>query len=157
MDREYDLLYMGHKIRRILEHASMDLMQASGLRHVELEILFYLLHNGESDTARDISEAKHLSKAHISKSVDNLRRTGCITLTEDSADRRCLHLGLTEKGRCLAADYETMMHIVVEQTMSGVTPEEREGMRSVLSKVRRNLDEAMACHECQASQTEEKA
>ena len=38
-----------------------------------------------------------------------------------------------------------------------ITPEEREGMRSVLSKVRRNLDEAMACHECQASQTEEKA
>ena len=50
-----------------------------------------------------------------------------------------------------------MMHTVVEQMMSGVTPEEREGMRSVLSKVRRNLDEAMACHECQASQTEEKA
>lgn len=156
MNREYDLLYMGHKMRRMLEHASQELMQASGLRHVELEILFYLSYSGASDTARDISEAKHLSKAHISKSVDNLRRTGCITMAEDPADRRCLHLGLTEKGEDLAARYETVMGGVVERMMSGVTPEERAGMQSVLTKIRRNLDEATACHEGQVPQTEDR-
>lgn len=156
MNREYDLLYMGHKMHRMLEHASQRLMQASGLRHVELEILFYLSYSGTSDTARDISEAKHLSKAHISKSVDNLRRTGCITMTEDLSDRRCLHLALTEKGRYLAADYEKVMGSAVDRMMSGVTPEERAGMQRVLAKIRHNLDEAMACQECQPPQTEEK-
>lgn len=156
MNREFDLLYMGHKMRRMLEHSSQELMQASGLRYVELEILFYLSYSGANDTARDISEAKHLSKAHISKSVDNLRRTGCITLAEDPSDRRCLHLGLTEKGRGLAARYETVMCGTVDRMMSGVTPEERDGMQRVLTKIRRNLDEAMDGHECQTSQTEEK-
>ena len=155
MNREYDLLYMGHKMRRMLEHASQELMQSSGLRHVELEILFYLSYSGASDTARDISEAKHLSKAHISKSVDNLRRTGCITMKEDAFDRRCLHLGLTAKGRLLAADYERVMSGTVDRMMSGVTLEERAGMQSVLAKIRHNLDEATDCHEDQAPQTEE--
>lgn len=156
MNREYDLLYMGHKMRRMLEHASLGLMQASGLRHVELEILFYLSYSGQSNTARDISEAKHLSKAHISKSVDNLRRTGCITLTEDTADRRCLHLALTERGRALAQSYDEVMSGAVDRLMSGVTPEERAGMQRVLDKIRHNLDEATACQEGQAPQTEEK-
>lgn len=156
MNREYDLLYMGHKMHRMLEHASQELMQASGLRHVELEILFYLSYSGKSDTARDISEAKHLSKAHISKSVDNLRRTGCITMTEDSSDRRCLHLALTEKGEKLAGSYEKVISSTVDRMMSGVTPEERAGMQRVLAKIRHNLDEATACHDCQAPQTEEK-
>lgn len=156
MNREYDLLYTAHKMRRMLEHASQELMQTSGLRHVELEILFYLSYSGQSNTARDISEAKHLSKAHISKSVDNLRRTGCITLTEDASDRRCLHLALTEKGRSLARSYDKVMSGAVDRLMSGVTPEERAGMQRVLDKIRHNLDEATACHEGQGPQTEDK-
>ena len=42
-------------------------------------------------------EEKNLSKAHISKSVDNLRAKGFVVLTEDENDRRKRHIELTEK------------------------------------------------------------
>ena len=97
--REDDILFVIARARRLTEQVCRELTQQSGLRLVELDILYYLSRGHAGDTARDIIGAKHLSKAHISKSVDNLRRTGCVTLREDAADRRCLHLCLTDKGR----------------------------------------------------------
>ena len=99
--REDDILFVIARARRLTEQVCRELTQQSGLRLVELDILYYLSRGHAGDTARDIIGAKHLSKAHISKSVDNLRRTGCVTLREDAADRRCLHLCLTDKGRSM--------------------------------------------------------
>ena len=142
--QEDDLLYLVSKARRLLEQASRDLTRQSGLRVVELDILYYLSRRGAGDTARDIIEAKHLSKAHISKSVDNLRRAGCVTLREDASDRRCLHLCLTEKGRAYAAQFAQILRGMGRCMLQGVTPEERQAVVSVIRKVHRNIEQAAA-------------
>lgn len=134
-----DIFYVTGRARRVLEHACQALMQQSGLRKVELDILYFLSRKDSGDTARDIMESRSLSKAHISKSVDNLRRTGCVTLMADPADRRCVHLHLTDKGFALAASYAAIVHRVCRQLLCGVTPQERQAIRSAMEKIRRNI------------------
>ena len=109
------------------------------LRKVELDILYFLSRSDTGDTARDIIESRNMSKAHISKSVDNLRRTGCVTLREDTADRRCMHLCLTEKGKAFAADYATVVRRIGRQLMAGITLQEKQAIRSAMEKIRRNI------------------
>lgn len=139
-----DLLFVVARAKRLLELSCRELVRQSGLRVVELDILYYLSRTHAGDTARDIIEAKHLSKAHISKSVDNLRRTGCLTLREEPADRRCVHLSLTDKGRQYAGSFGQVLRGLGRQLMAGVTPEEKKAVRSALQKVCRNLDAASA-------------
>ena len=64
-----DILLVVQGARRMLEHASQGLLRQSGLRLVELDVLCFLANAGAGDTARDISEARKISKAHISKAV----------------------------------------------------------------------------------------
>lgn len=133
------MLYVVNRARRLLEHACQDLTRQSGLRKVELDILYFLSRSDTGDTARDIIESRNMSKAHISKSVDNLRRTGCVTLREDTADRRCMHLCLTEKGKAFAADYATVVRRIGRQLMVGITLQEKQAIRSAMEKIRRNI------------------
>ena len=154
--REDDILFVIARARRLTEQVCRELTQQSGLRLVELDILYYLSRGHAGDTARDIIGAKHLSKAHISKSVDNLRRTGCVTLREDAADRRCLHLCLTDKGREYAARFARIMRTMGRQLLEGVTPEERRAVHSTLQKIRRNLEAATeATRQAHPGRTEE--
>lgn len=149
-----DIFLVIGKARRLLEQASRALIDQSGLRLVELDILYFLSHGGSGDTARDIIEAKCLSKAHISKSVDNLRRTGCVTLQEDEADRRCLHLRLTERGQGYARAFSGILQQTYACVTQGVTDEERQAVQTALAKMRRNIDAAQAPH-TQPSRREE--
>ena len=64
----------GMKMRKLLDKKSEVFAQKYGVRNVELEILLFLYHSPCGDTAKDIVEEKNLSKAHISKSVDNYGR-----------------------------------------------------------------------------------
>lgn len=117
-----DILLVVQGARRMLEHASRGLLRQSGLRLVELDVLCFLANAGAGDTARDISEARKISKAHISKAVDNLRRAGCITLRHDEEDRRCLHLSLTPQGRAYADAYFEVRRGVACRLMEGIKP-----------------------------------
>ena len=115
----------GMKMRKLLDKKSEVFAQKYGVRNVELEILLFLYHSPCGDTAKDIVEEKNLSKAHISKSVDNLRAKGFVVLTEDENDRRKRH------NECK------------EVVMRYVTDEEKKLMNQIMQKMLRSLDEEL--------------
>ena len=141
----------GMKMRKLLEKKSEVLVQKYGVRNVELEILLFLYHSSCGDTAKDIVEQKNLSKAHISKSVDNLRAKGFVVLIEDDNDRRKRHIELTQKAeeaakartarssRCSSPSETPRKRII----MRYVTEEEKAVMDRVMQKMLRSLDEEL--------------
>ena len=80
MYKEYEVLTLGAELKKLLEKKSEPLMQKYGLRKIELDILAYLASGHYGDTAKDIMGQKHISKAHVSKSIDNLKALGFIRL-----------------------------------------------------------------------------
>ena len=133
----------GMKMRKLLDKKSEVLTQKYGVRNVELEILLFLYHSPCGDTAKDIVEEKNLSKAHISKSVDNLRAKGFVILTEDKNDRRKRHIELTEKAVEAAKDMLEVHNECRQIVMRYVTDDEKAVMNQVMEKMIRSLDEEL--------------
>ena len=133
----------GMKMRKLLDKKSEVLAQKYGVSNVELEILLFLYHSPCGDTAKDIVEEKNLSKAHISKSVDNLRAKGFVILTEDKNDRRKRHIELTEKAVEAAKDMLEVHNECRRIVMRYVTDDEKAVMNQVMEKMIRSLDEEL--------------
>ena len=131
----------GMNMRKLLEKKSEVLVQKYGVRNVELEILLFLYHSPCGDTAKDIVEQKNLSKAHISKSVDNLRAKGFVVLTEDDNDRRKRHIELTQKAEEAAKEMLEVHNDCKRIIMRYVTEEEKAVMDRVMQKMLRSLNE----------------
>ena len=146
MSHTFDFLLAGQQAKKLLERLCEEQLPGCGLRQVELEILYFLCEAGAGDTASEILRAWHLSKAHISKSVDNLRRGGYILLCEDAGDHRLVHLRPTPSARALAGRYAAVRAAALERIFAGVTPEERAAVRRAAEKIHRNLCAELGDH-----------
>ena len=69
-----------------------------GITVAEWRILVNLAYS-DSQTVRDIQQRVHLDKAKVSRAVVLLEEKGLLTKEIDDADRRLLHLELTDQGR----------------------------------------------------------
>lgn len=140
MYEEYEILTLGQQLKKLLEKKSLPIMEKYDLRKVELDILsFFAIHERRGDTAKDISLTKHISKAHISKSLDNLKQRGYIYLEEDTKDHRRIHISLTEEGTRVLEEFMKIRHECKEILFQNVTQEEKGILVQVLDKMQRNV------------------
>ena len=89
-----EIILVGTQMKKLIERKSASIIRRYGLRPVELDILVFL-YQSPKDTAKDIMSSRHFSKAHISKSIENLRSRGFVRLSEDTDDHRVVHIALT--------------------------------------------------------------
>lgn len=137
--KEYETIILGTQLKRLLEKKAEPLMAKYALREVEFEILAYLSDERKRDTAKDIMKRKHISKAHISKSVENLRAKGFIRLEEDAEDRRMLHICPTEAAKQVVEDFLKVHNECKEILFYHVTEQEKEMLTKVFYKMQNNV------------------
>ena len=135
-----DIVMSGIQLKKLMAKKVEPIIQECDLRPVELDILAFLHSEKNIDTAKGIIQKKHLSKAHISKSIDNLRAKGFIQLNEDMDDHRVLHISLTEKseeviGKVIRA-YEECKEIMERN----ISPDELEIVKNVIRKINQNIN-----------------
>ena len=105
----------------------------------ELDVVLFLANNPEQDRAADIVTGRGMSKSHVSLSVSNLEKRGLLTRREDPADRRTVHLSLTEDaqpvveaGRAAQQEFFSFIH-------RGVSQAEVEAMIAFSKKLGENI------------------
>ena len=140
MEESMDMLVGTQQFRKVLEKRCEKLNEYYGVRLVEMDILDFLSRAGIHDTAKDIMSDLHISKAHISKSVENLRNRGYLIVTEDARDHRCVHLSVTEKAKPLLRAFVEERERFVNVLLDGVTEEEKEIMIRTTRKILNNLN-----------------
>lgn len=140
---EQSILLAGHEIKRMVEKACESLTEENELRQVEVDILYFLSKGGEHNTAKDIANSGKISKAHISKSVDNLKQGGYICINEDSVDHRCLHITITDKGSAITREYEKIRKEILCKIFAGVSEGERKQLRETMQKIISNVHSEM--------------
>ena len=74
-----EIVLSGIQLKKLMEHMELPIMEKYQLRPVELDILVFLYHS-KGNTAKEIMKKKCISKAHISKSIDNLYSKGYVKL-----------------------------------------------------------------------------
>ncbi len=81
------------------------------LRKIDIDILYFLYKSGKHNTSKDICSLSLFNKGHISQSVDRMVKQELIHTMQDTENRRCVHLVLTEKaveiiGRAITAEQD---------------------------------------------------
>ena len=105
----------------------------------ELDVLLFLWNNPQYDRATDIVNYRGIAKSHVSMSVAHLESRGFLVRKLDEADRRAVHLVLTEQGNGIAQEarkYQTQFFSALYQ---GVTEDEFALWGKVTEKVCNNI------------------
>ena len=128
----YDLITSGLQLRKLLAKRVEPIMEEYGLRPVELDILEFI--------TKEIIHRIHLSKSHISKSLEHLLEKGLINMKEDEDDRRVMRITLTEASYKVIdkvnVAYEQCRQILTE----GVSEEELQVFRRVIRQMNDNVN-----------------
>ncbi len=135
-----EVVMSGIQLKKLLAKKSEHIMQEYDLRPVELDILAFLRKEKEVDTAKGIIERKHLSKAHISKSIENLRNGGFIQIIEDENDHRILHIRLTEKSNEVINKMNQIYSECKDIMQRGIDSDELAVVKRVITKINENIN-----------------
>ena len=135
-----EVVMSGVQLKKLLSRKFEPIMKECDLRPVELDILVLLHREKYIDTAKGIIEKKHLSKAHISKSIDNLRSKQFIYITEDDEDHRILHISLTKKSKEVIGNVIKVYEECREIMQKDISKEEIDVVRRVMSKINENIN-----------------
>lgn len=138
-----DIVMSGLQLKKLKEKKVEPIIREYDLRPVELDILVGLYTEKNIDTAKGIIQRNHLSKAHISKSLDNLCSKGFICMSEDEDDHRVSHIHLTEKSDAViekvTASYAECMTIMCRN----IRADEMELVKSVIGRIIENINEEL--------------
>ncbi len=134
-----DFILSGMQLKKLIEKKVQPVIDEYDLRPVELDILVLLHREKNIDTAKAIVQRKHLSKAHISKSIDNLSEKGFIQVCEDEDDHRILHIQLTGKSQEVVKRMIAIYEECKEIMQTGISQEELEVVKNVVLKMNENI------------------
>ena len=133
----YDLITSGAQIRKLITKYVEPIMQEYGLRPVELDILEFIT------TSKEIMLRRHISKSHISKSLDHLLEKGFINMTEDENDHRIMRITLTQDSYKVISRVNDVYEQCKDVLLRGISDEEMHIFRKVIHKMNNNVDEEL--------------
>ncbi|WP_059050497.1 MarR family winged helix-turn-helix transcriptional regulator [Paenibacillus senegalimassiliensis] len=122
-------------------HAHSDqAIRKYGLTRTEFGVLELLYHRGRQPI-QQIGNKVLMSSGNITYVVDKLEKKQFVTRQSCAEDRRLVYAEITEKGRQFIEEVFPQHTEVIEQAVSGLSPEEREITATLLKKLGRSAQE----------------
>lgn len=106
----------------------------------EMDVLLFLHNNPWFDRAADIVSLRGIAKSHVSLSVKNLEHRGLLERRFEPADRRTVHLVLTEQGQAIAGEGCQAQRRFFTALYDGITEEEFAQWKHTVQKICGNID-----------------
>ena len=129
------LLQFSQHFSKFYNRQFSTLLDQHGLSMREVQVLLFLANNPGYDTARDITELRGISKSQVSQAVDLLAAEGLLLRTPDTADRRIIHLSITETGLPVAQAAQTIQAGCGQALVEGLTQEQLDLLQTLLETV----------------------
>ena len=128
------LLRVIQQFRRYYDRHFSELLSRTGLSMREMHVVLFLANHPAHDTARDVTELRGLAKSQVSAAVDLLAARE-LRRQPDKADRRVIHLALTDAGAALAREGQKLQSTCLDALFAGLTQSEAERFQELLEKV----------------------
>ena len=138
-----EMLRFSRRMEKFYARQFEPLLRQTDLSMREIQVLLFLANNPACDTARDVTELRGLAKSQVSQAVELLAARGLLQRTPDGADRRVVHLRITESGVPLARQAQHIQQQWGIQLLSGLTPAEAAQFHALLEKVRAQVETLM--------------
>lgn len=136
-------LLQGTQLQKIYNRKIEALRKEYNLRKVDIDILYFLYKSGEHNTSKDIGDLNLFSKGYISQSVSRMEEQQIIYVIRDEADRRCMHIMLTDVAVEIVGEITALRKQMFDIILRGVTQEEQDVLFRVSRKVNQNIRSAL--------------
>lgn len=122
-------------------HAHSDRgIRQYGLTRTEFGVLDLLYHRGRQPI-QQIGSKVLMSSGNITYIVDKLEKKGYVTRQDCREDRRLVYAEITEQGRRFIEEVFPQHTHIIEEAVSGLTPEEKEIAAMLLKKLGKSAQE----------------
>lgn len=138
----YDAVAVIYKYRKLYERRCRSLLNAYDLKIAEIDVLCYVSHAGQKNYAKAVTDSG-MSKASVSKTVEQLHRKGLVELYADSGDRRCVHIEPVGEAKKIIMQAEDIRRELEQSLSAGITEEERLTVLNVMKQLYHNLSDAI--------------
>ena len=143
MNDHFELLIMGQQFKKLYEKCYGHIMQTYGLKKIDIDVLYFLSHSGKQDTAKDIANLIYVSKAHVSKAIENLHQKALIDLIAEPSDRRYVHISISGSGQQIVDEIKQIRAKTEKILFDGISPEDRELLLRLSYQIADNIDHAL--------------
>ncbi len=106
----------------------------------ELDVLLFLYNNPQYDRAADIVSRRGIAKSHVSVSVADLENRGYLRKRIDTADRRTVHLELTESALPAAHAGKIAQQAMGRLLIEGFSQQELALLHTLGEKILQNIE-----------------
>lgn len=131
---------VGYLMRQILNGLAQDVEQQ--LAHTDLTnaqwIPLHKLHSGQASTVAELARECRLDAGAMTRTLDRLEAKGLCKRVRSEADRRVVHIELTDAGKTAAADIPHALSRVQNNSLSGFSQEEFETLKGFLRRILAN-------------------
>ncbi len=128
------------EICRLHYERDRALFQSLGLYRGQPPLL-HLLWQHEGMTQVEMADALGISAATLTRMAQRMEKAGFLQRQPDPEDQRVSRVFLTEQGRGVYAQVETLIAGMADETLAGLNDQERVELHRVLLHVRGNLTE----------------
>lgn len=131
--RTLELLY--HKMQ-------MPVLEQYQLTQIELDVLLFLSHHPEQDTAKDIVEIRRLTKSHVSAAVEGLVQRQYLQRLRRPDNKKLIHLMLLPDAAPAVQAGQTQQRAFFQTLKKGFDPQELQVLNAMLKRIGDNAQEA---------------
>lgn len=113
-----------------------------GLTVDQWGVLKLIQEEGGDVSFHELSERLLRNKPTLTRIVDILVRDGLVERIEDPQDRRRIRIALTGSGERTVQEASKLVARLRATVIEGVTTREQDGLRQILDRINRNIEEA---------------
>jgi len=132
------LISIIHRQSRVYFHRHLE---PYGLGHGQIPILMYIIHH-EGTTQHDISRHFQMDKGSTSSLIKNLEKNDFIQKEQNTNDKRCYGLYITDKTRNLLPEFKKIFQGLTEILIEGFTETEKEKSFEILNRMIANIEKS---------------
>ena len=143
MERQVEAMLKGGQFKQLLENYVKALREKYGLKRTEIEVLYYLSHCGEQNTAKDIKISLHVNKGLISQTAGTLSQKGYILALKDGEDCRFVHYRITKDAERVTEEIDAAIDRLYKALFDGISEDDREALQRIATKMAYNFSRIM--------------
>lgn len=138
-----DYLCKAEDFERLHEQASEQVCKKYGITLTALQILTFLDHHPERNTAKDICSCRFIKNSIASMTIDKLVNRGYILRECDEKDRRVQRLKLTPEAEPVVQDGRSMRRHFEDIVFRDFTEEEKTLFLSMIDRICDSVQQAV--------------
>lgn len=143
MDARLAVLQGIRSISQLYDSLRREVCRKHGLTAAEADILSFLSHNPQFNTAGDICRLRRMQKGNVSRAVDDLCRRGLLCSRPDPVDGRRSYLYMTEQADPVLPDIWGLNERFFRALTDGFTREELELYHDMSRRLSENAARAL--------------